>query len=1432
MNRITYTVLSLLLFTSISLAALNNKQISPIEKEIRIYQTNTKGIPTVVAGDLRDKVVKGSELNAVHEFFEINKNIYKIQSPVDELSLRKVKIDDLGMTHLRLQQKYKGLNVIGGEITAHFRGDGMFTSVNGHYNPIKEMSTVAQILSSDALVRAEDDLRIDFGEGTPTKPELVIFPWQKETYLCWRFFIISDTPMGRWEYFIDANTGDIIFKANRIMNAEAIGSGTGVMGNSYNHIDTWDNGSTFEMIDYTRRANNNIHGHDGQMASDAFIRTYLATSSLPGSVATDADNVWGDDSTYTSAVDGHMYSTLYYDWVLREFGRNSYDDNGSSMNISVNYSAEGDNNAYWNGSQIVVWSWSSGWRSLASCPDVIAHEWGHAITGSTSGLVYQLESGALNESFSDMIGAAFEFAHDTLDTPDWYMGENGIIGGTGFRDMADPHSKGDPDFYGTSDPYWVDVVGCTPSNTNDWCGVHTNSGVGNRWFSLLSDGGVHYGVTVNGLSVDTAIVIAFRANTIYWTANTDYSDAAAGTILAAHDLDPSGNWEAEVTQAWIAVGVLLPAPTIVFSYPNGTPTTLTPNVDEIVDVTVTALYGGEVAPNSGQVYISINGGAYQASPMTEVSTNNYQATLPGVTCGDVVDYYFSADLVSSPSTIYDGSSSTPFTAVPQTNTLTVFQDDFESDLGWSISGGDWARGIPTGGGGEHGSPDPTSGTVGANVMGYNLAGDYANSIPEYHVTSPAIDCSSLESVRLQFDRWLGVEQPAYDHAYIRVSNNNVNWTTVWENSAEVADNAWTAIDIDISAVAALQSTVYVRFTMGTSDGGWTYCGWNIDNISVTGTECVASDIFITTTTLPNWTANFPYSQLLTAANGTGTLVWSDKNNDLVSTGLTLSSSGLLSGTVTSGQVISFTAMVTDDLGSAEQVLTFTVNPPITISNTTVADWTEGLSLSHLFGAAGGTGTLGFTDKNNDLVSSSLTLSTNGLLSGVPTAGNYSFTLLVTDSIGATTETLIVVNINSAVIILTSTLPDVGVGAAYSEQITATGGTGSLIFSDKNNDLASTGLTLSTSGLLSGTVLTPQIISFTVVATDSLGASTEQLLSFTVSQSITITPPSFPDWTAGVMFSEQITASGGTGTLVFTDKNNDLTLSGLSLSTSGLLSGQPFAGTYNFICLVTDSLGAFNEEPMSLLVNDSLIVLTTSLSDWTEGVAYSQQMLRSGGTGLVTFVDKNNDLNGTTLSLASTGLLSGSVTAGVYTFTLQISDAVGAVDEQPLTLNVNPPVVITTSTLPDGDSDTDYTQQLLSSGGTGVTAWTDKNNELAAYGLSLQSDGLVTGIPTFVGSVTFTAVAADEVGSTAEQLYSFEILMGYVCGDVDGNSSIDIADLVFMVTYMFNGGLAPLALASMDVDGSGVIDISDMVFLTDYMFGSPTGPAPVCGVAVN
>ena len=189
-------------------------------------------------------------------------------------------------------------------------------------------------------------------------------------------------------------------------------------------------------------------------------------------------------------------------------------------------------------------------------------------------------------------------------------------------------------------------------------------------------------------------------------------------------------------------------------------------------------------------------------------------------------------LVFTNLTDHDGDTTRPVTLTIGVPTL-QYSWNLDTNPGWTTQG-QWAWGTPTGGGGQYGSPDPTSGKTGTRVYGYNLNGDYPNNMPEYHLTSTAIDCSQLTQVRLKYWRWLGVESPTYDHAYVRVSNNGTTWTTVWQNTARIDGGSWVFEDLDISAVANNRPTVYLRWTMGTTDSSWQFCGWNIDDIEVWG----------------------------------------------------------------------------------------------------------------------------------------------------------------------------------------------------------------------------------------------------------------------------------------------------------------------------------------------------------------------------------------------------------------------------------------------------------------------------------------------------------------------------------------------------------------------------------------------------------------------
>jgi len=152
----------------------------------------------------------------------------------------------------------------------------------------------------------------------------------------------------------------------------------------------------------------------------------------------------------------------------------------------------------------------------------------------------------------------------------------------------------------------------------------------------------------------------------------------------------------------------------------------------------------------------------------------------------------------------------------------------------------WDIGVPLGQGGQEQQypvPDPTEGCLGSSVLGYNLAGDYENNLPVRHATSPTIDCSGSIETRLRFCRWLGVEQPGYDKATVSISTNGIDWITLWQNPAIISDLEWNEIEYDISEYADSQPTVYLRWTMGPTDGGLRFCGWNIDNVRVVSMFC-------------------------------------------------------------------------------------------------------------------------------------------------------------------------------------------------------------------------------------------------------------------------------------------------------------------------------------------------------------------------------------------------------------------------------------------------------------------------------------------------------------------------------------------------------------------------------------------------------------------
>jgi PKD repeat protein len=249
-------------------------------------------------------------------------------------------------------------------------------------------------------------------------------------------------------------------------------------------------------------------------------------------------------------------------------------------------------------------------------------------------------------------------------------------------------------------------------------------------------------------------------------------------------------------------------------------------IDEVVSFTDLSSH----APTSWSWHIT-------PSTHTFVGGTNAASQNPQVTFQALGNY--SVELTATNAYGSDVETKTNYIEIVEAGVF-PFEDDFESDSGWTLSG-EFERGSPSGLGGEHGNPDPASAFSGTHVLGVDLSGlntqlgDYEANLPDraYQAISPIINCVGHSTVTLSFQQWLNVESSSYDHAYIDVSNDGGStWNEVWANSASITNDNWSLQMIDISTYAANQSTVQIRFAMGQTDDSWFYSGWNIDDFKI------------------------------------------------------------------------------------------------------------------------------------------------------------------------------------------------------------------------------------------------------------------------------------------------------------------------------------------------------------------------------------------------------------------------------------------------------------------------------------------------------------------------------------------------------------------------------------------------------------------------
>jgi hypothetical protein len=429
---------------------------------------------------------------------------------------------------------------------------------------------------------------------------------------------------------------------------------------------------------------------------------------------------------------------------------------------------------------------------------------------------------------------------------------------------------------------------------------------------------------------------------------------------------------------------------------------------------------------------------------------------------------------------------------------------------------------------------------------------------------------------------------------------------------------------------------------------------------------VSPGLAITSSTLATGKINTAYSAQLTTTGGTGTITFALVSGSLPA-GLTLSPTGLISGTPSASGSSTFVLSATDQ-ASTPMVATkgFTLNVTATallITTKTLPNGVVGTAYSQQLVATGGTTPYTWSVVGGNLPTG-LTLSQGGLLSGIPSAnGSYNFSVQVKDSgtvPQTATQTFSGVVIYSALSITTASLPNGSLKNAYSQTLQATGGQGTYTWSLTSGTVP--GLTLSTTGVLSGTPTTAGTYSLTVQVTDqSIPQTATRQFSLTiVTSTLAIATTTLPAATDTVSYTTTLTSTGGNPPVTWSLANGSALPLGLTLSTTGTLSGTTTAtaGTYTFTVQATDTTPYTVSQQLSLTVNGlaALTITTTTVPNANIGSAYSTTLAASGGATPYTWSLTGGALP-TGLSLSSAGVITGTpVAPGSYNFTVQVKDS--------------------------------------------------------------------------------------------------------------------------------------------------------------------------------
>lgn len=475
--------------------AQESKELSRLKNEMKANVTISKSTsnPNFIYFSQSVKLKSTDAKTKASEFLAENFRAFNLRS-ANDLVLLDETTDNYGLKNVTYRQQYQGIPVYDGLLKFHFNAKEELSSINGNSISIAKLNTVPDITAAEAEIIARDmvskqDLNKSNTPLQTAKTNLIIFPKNLmqggivTPYLAYQIEVTNKKDVREY-IFINAHTGELVEQF------------TGI-----HPID--------RKLYETNTTATNLKWKEG----DAF----------PGTLSS-----WQQNEVVTSEN--------VYNFFKNAFGYVSYDAADHTMITVNNDPTISCPNARWNGTY-------AGYCDGTATDDVIAHEWGHAYTEYTSGLIYQYQSGALNESYSDVWGETIDLINNYMDEGEnlsvrtttacsgslrWKVGEDATSFGGAIRDMWNPNCNGDPAKVLDAANYYC--------GTADSGGVHTNSGVTNHLYALLVDGGTYNGYTMTGMGFVKAAHLWWRAQKNYLTATSDFANFADALEASANDL--------------------------------------------------------------------------------------------------------------------------------------------------------------------------------------------------------------------------------------------------------------------------------------------------------------------------------------------------------------------------------------------------------------------------------------------------------------------------------------------------------------------------------------------------------------------------------------------------------------------------------------------------------------------------------------------------------------------------------------------------------------------------------------------------------------------------------------------------------------------------------------------------------------------------------